>query len=404
LQGTGLGVFTALVSALALASDRARAEDPWPFWGRTATRLGNTTTIGPQTPTIAWRVRIDPTDYPYGPNEVSPVMDAHGRIFAGHPFGITAVDSTTREVLWEFDEACGIQWGPCVWNGRVMFGDGIYEVFYCLDAATGHEVWREEDRFVIASPVAAPNGVVYFPSGAGAVCARWIEDGSEFWTTYIDPSSYCSCSLDWPRLLTSGSGWGDVTGLDPLTGETRWTFPTGREVFGVTPIVGGVVYIGSWDTYLYCVDARTGTEIWRFPALRGIRGAVAVGPDGTIYVGTTSYGRLFAVSPDGEELWRYELPGLVSNAPIVGGDGTVYVCSSRANPYRGWVHALRPDGTLLWTRQMPDAVHASPMLAPDGTLYVVCKDKYLYAFHDPALKSDPTGQAQPTQVRPVPPP
>ncbi len=28
--------------------------DPWPTWGRTTTRLSNTTTIGPQTPRIAW--------------------------------------------------------------------------------------------------------------------------------------------------------------------------------------------------------------------------------------------------------------------------------------------------------------------------------------------------------------
>ena len=25
------------------------------------------------------------------------------------------------------------------------------------------------------------------------------------------------------------------------------------------------------------------------------------------------------------------------------------------------------------------------MLAPDGTLYVVCRDKFLYAFHDPIV-------------------
>ena len=112
---------------------------------------------------------------------------------------------------------------------------------------------------------------------------------------------------------------------------------------------------------------------------------MAIGHDGTIYTATTgNVGILFAVSPDGDELWRHELPGLVSNAPIVAGDGIIYLCSSHwtGSDYESRVHAIRPDGTELWAKLMPDDVRASPMLAPDGTLYVVCKDKYLYAFHD----------------------
>ena len=35
-------------------------------------------------------------------------MDAEGRIFAGHLFGIAAVDSATHEVLWQIEDEFGV--------------------------------------------------------------------------------------------------------------------------------------------------------------------------------------------------------------------------------------------------------------------------------------------------------
>jgi len=339
-------------------------------------------------------------------------MDREGRVFAGYPYGVTAVDSHTHEVLWEFDDVSGLQWGPCVWNGYVLWGDALFETFYCVSAETGQEVWREEDRFVVTSPVVRPDpkgDVVYFGAGGGAVCARRVEDGSEVWTTWVDSGIHCSPSLDGATLLCLGEG-NDLTGLNPISGDWRWTFdtPAGNPLHGLAPIVGDRVYLASYNRYLWSVDAESGEEHWRFWTEQVNSGAVAISLDGqTIYSATTgNVGILFAVSWDeGEELWRFVSPGLVFNPPIVGGDGTIYFCAHKSGvPYRGWVHAVRPDGTELWTKQMPDAVSASPMLAPDGTLYVVCKDKYLYAFHDPPNlgKAGPGEQSDPTEVRPLP--
>jgi len=385
----------AWVVALGLLSTGARGEDPWPFWGRTATRLGNTQTIGPQTPTIAWSVRIDSSGL-YELNEASPVMDELGRIFVGHIFGATAVDSNAQEVLWEFDESFGPQWGPCVWNGYVLWGDALFETFYCVSAETGQEVWREEERFVITSPLVRPDpmgDVVYVGAYTAAVgdvvLARRVADGAEVWTSSLDRTIHCSPSVDGTTLLCVGE-FKYLTALNPISGDWRWTFETlaGNPLMGLAPIVGDRVYLASDnDRYLWCVDADSGEEHWRFWTEQVNRGAVAVSGDGqTIYSATNgNVGILFAVSWDeGEELWRFVSPGLVFNPPIVAGDGTVYFCAQKSGvPYRGWVHAIRPDGSELWTKQMPDAVTASPMLAPDGTLYVVCKDKYLYALRDP---------------------
>ena len=389
-----IGLFVGIV----LVTDATMAgEDPWPFWGRTTTRVGNTDTIGPQTPTIAWSVLI--SNHPFeNLLEASPVMDSEGRIFVGHQSGITTVDSNTHEVLWDFTGGDFTR-GAAVWGGRVLWGDfDPFSTLYCYDAETGEEFWRfEAGGSIVAAPVIDPNGVVYIPVGVpGEVHARRIEDGGEVWVAPVGNLIDASPALDWPQLLVSGGGpvGGDLVGLDPLTGETQWTFETVLQIYGIPALFDGRVYFGGWDRFLHCLDAQSGTEIWSFWCEQINRGSVAIGHDGTIYTATTgNVGILFAVSPNGQELWRYELPGLVSNAPIVAGDGTIYLCSSHwtGSDYEARVHAMRPDGKELWSKLMPDDVRASPMLAPDGTLYVVCRDKYLYAFKDPEVLGDLDG-------------
>ena len=58
------------------------------------------------------------------------------------------------------------------------------------------------------------------------------------------------------------------------------------------PIVDGVLYFGSWDSYFYAVDAATGKEKWRFhggedPLIHnqvGFQSSPAV-VDGVVYTG-----------------------------------------------------------------------------------------------------------------------
>lgn len=386
----------AILAGLAILADPASAgEDPWPFWGRTATRIGNTSTVGPQTPTIEWSIQIG--DSPaVSIIEAGPVMDAQGRVFVGQQEGITAVDTQRREVLWQFITFNNPQGTPAVWGGRVMWGDTAGGVgnFYCVDARSGEEIWREEGHFITTGPLVDPNGVVYFNDQLGVVAARLVEDGSEVWTAKLSQIIFLSPTLIWPGILATGHRTSELTVLDLVSGEHGWTFATGNQVRGISPLSNQHFYLGSWDDHLYCVDATTGKEIWSFFAEKNIRGAVAVGHDGTVYAGTTggpSFAKFWAVSPGGKELWQYLPGGNTFNPPIVAGDGTIYFCTQTSTPQVGHVRALRSDGSVLWVKEMPNQVTASPMLAPDGTLYVVCRDKYLYAFKDPDVLGDVDG-------------
>lgn len=90
----------------------------------------------------------------------------------------------------------------------------------------------------------------------------------------------------------------------------------------------------------------------------------AIGPDGSVYA-IDAFGTLYAASPAGALRWR--VAGAGSKGLAVGSDGTVYVGSEDA------VRAFAPDGALRWTFvQSPRAfILLGLSVGPDGNLYGV---------------------------------
>jgi outer membrane protein assembly factor BamB len=109
----------------------------------------------------------------------------------------------------------------------------------------------------------------------------------------------------------------DETGLSPANaGELAraWVFETDGIVAASPIVAGGSVYVGSWDGYLYALDAKTGRQKWRtylgqtnapncddFPY--GVTSSAAV-DDGVVYVdGGDSY--FYALdAATGSVAWR----------------------------------------------------------------------------------------------------
>ncbi len=60
------------------------------------------------------------------------------------------------------------------------------------------------------------------------------------------------------------SGSSTVKCLAAATGNVVWTFFTEGPVRFAPHVVGGNVYFGSDDGYVYCVNASTGSEVWKF--------------------------------------------------------------------------------------------------------------------------------------------
>ena len=63
-----------------------------------------------------------------------------------------------------------------------------------------------------------------------------------------------------------------------LTLKWAFGFPNGRQAFGQPTVVGGRIYVGSDNGYVYSLDAATGCVHWSFQAKGGVRSAITVAP------------------------------------------------------------------------------------------------------------------------------
>jgi outer membrane protein assembly factor BamB len=123
--------------------------------------------------------------------------------------------------------------------------------------------------------------------------------------------------------------------VNATSGALNWKFKTGDVVHASPAIADGILYIGSWDSYFYALDAATGQERWRFktgddPDIHnqvGIQSSAAVA-DGMVYFGCRD-SHLYALDArTGEKKWAFSGNGSWVIASPAVKDGKVYFDTS----------------------------------------------------------------------------
>jgi len=74
----------------------------------------------------------------------------------------------------------------------------------------------------------------------------------------------CSVSAsDWPMFHHDSSHSGYTPDQGPATNESLWVYEAGDSVTSSPAIANGMIYFGSYDDYVYALDAGTGEEKWK---------------------------------------------------------------------------------------------------------------------------------------------
>src|SRR5438552_3436611 len=73
-------------------------------------------------------------------------------------------------------------------------------------------------------------------------------------------------AADWPVFRGNPAQTGVAAEALPEKLAVRWAAKTGNAIEGAAAIVGGVVYVGSLDGFVYALDLATGKEKWKFQA------------------------------------------------------------------------------------------------------------------------------------------
>ena len=212
---------------------------------------------------------------------------------------------------------------------------------YSTENNPGAEIWRfRSDDAIEAGPVIGPDGTIYVG--------------------------------DFDRY---------VYAINP-NGTEKWRYKTGGWIES-TPALSQdceIIFVTSWDDYLYALYTNNGTLKWKFAAEDSVSSSPVIGDDGTIYFGTLkgffTDSKIFAVNPNGTKKWRFITDDAVYTDPAIGFDGTIYAGSCDSGLY-----ALYPNGTLRWRFQTDDHIHGHPSIGLDGTIYTSSNDDYFYAIN-----------------------
>ena len=144
----------------------------------------------------------------------------------------------------------------------------------------------------------------------------------------------------------------------------KFYFKTGGPVRSTPGIFNGRIYFGSGDGFFYCLDAITGSEIWKFNAFSAVHSSPDFG-NGKVYF-TSRGGQLFCLNAeDGTLVWQLDLgtdlpykwafdyylssPTIEDNTVFVGsGDGHLYSIDSES-------------GKLLWKFNAGSRIRCKPL-------------------------------------------
>lgn len=318
---------------------------------------------------------------------------------------VVALDVKTGEELWTFKVPYESgDWTTNVYgvsNGRVFVGRGgngssVGAPLYCLDAASGAQLWKTTQEI----HTGAYDGVAFAPDGDPIVVSHLY-----------------------------------VRRIDAVTGATVWNKPRTCSVSGDCgpAVTADAIYLGEVAVGGQVVsrfDMTTGTRLYSSPVMPGFltQTTPIVAPDGTVYFpriqsnqavdfvyawtdsgssldlkwSLPAYGRGIAATADSSLLMLWEDKSVVKvdattgeitaqSRPLSGpammylryaidGDGKIYV--SNGEFAQGRLYAFSSDLAPLWNVPITNINQGGPSLADDGTL-VVCGISDIRAYFTP---------------------
>lgn len=223
--------------------------------------------------------------------------------------------------------------------------DEKQDIFRCLDADTGDEVWKlvypAADKVDFTnSPRATPvirDGLVYLLGAGGHLHCVRLATGEVVWRKHLAKDfgaklptwGYCSAPLvvDDKLIVNPGAPQAALVALDRLTGKVLWTTPgdpPGYACFvlaepgGVRQIVGyDIVSLGGWDP-------ATGRRLWKLLAKKegDFNVPTPVVIEGKLLISTENNGtRLYGFDSRGHIIPR----PLASNADLIPDSSTPVV-------------------------------------------------------------------------------
>ena len=243
--------------------------------------------------------------------------------------GVYDVDSKMPlgEIKWKYNTETDYLSSPIISQG-VVYVTGAGGYLFAINSGTGEKNWIFQGEKWGGSSPSLSKSTAYFGSMDNSVYAVDINNGQERWRFTTGDYVFSSPAVS-NGCIYFGSYDGYFYALNANTGQEKWRFKTqGAETqtkpAGDYDIIGAVrssaaifkniVYFGSYDGYLYALDANTGQEKWNFKTDDVIFNSTPAVANGVIYFGNEG-GNLYAVDNNGREKWNFNAINFIAIPP-----------------------------------------------------------------------------------------
>lgn len=155
--------------------------------------------------------------------------------------------------------------------------------------------------------------------------------------------------------------------------EVIWSFKAEDEIRSSPCVANGTVFVGSYDTNLYALDAKRGEFRWKHATEGGISSSPAVWQD-MVYVGSED-GVLYALDTRrGGQRWAFRTGKPIRSSPRID-DRVIFVGSDDQHMYA--IDGLR--GTQIWSFRTWMPIRSSARITNDA-VYFGGNDGYAYGL------------------------
>ena len=321
---------------------------------------------------------------------LGPSVDGQSIYAAANNGDVYSLDKDTGERQWRRETDDEISGAIGVGGGMVVYGTLDAQVV-ALDADNGDELWRSSvSSEVLAAPQTDGRRVVA-QTVDGRLIALDAENGEQVWAYESSVPALSLRGSSKPIItgntVVSGFANGMVAALDATDGFIMWeervAVPQGRydieriiDIDGDPVLIGGTVYLGSFQGNLMGLDLQSGRIVWGMPG--STYRSLTLGLGNIYWVNDESH--MFAIQNNTEsEVWENDDLRLRRATSPVAFNNYLAV-----GDFEGYLHLLSQiDGRIVGRTRVDSDGLRSNIIADGRTLYVYGNSGRLVAYRLP---------------------
>lgn len=262
----------------------------------------------------------------------------NNRAFVGASDGnFYSIDLDKKEVVWKFPLKAEVLSEPVLDDdGHVYFLSGN-NIFYCLDAADGRQIWaysrQDTANMTVRGGASATfdKDRLYVGFSDGSLVALSISSGAPLWEIQLNKNKRfrdidAKVQVDEKSIYVSAYD-DKVYSLNKSDGSIQWRYEAGG--YSNLTLEGEFIYVPLSSNQLVKLNKESGKEVWKISDLKGVPTEVLIKGDFVIFGDSKGDLRIHN-KQSGLTVHQFEPGRGVFSKPLVDKKNNIYFVSNES--------------------------------------------------------------------------